>query len=244
MTFFYRRKPKPPSSTFFTPLLKLFKTEYSTTWSRSPSLTPVEDSGSPILLSGPKSRYGLGIGLHFIAIPQHPKIDADCVWKYARQEMRDALIREEVTEAEANMFTRRLIDLLHPPIEIIVEIEPEDQKILEDFRRLINYQLLLGQTYDGSLSSISKIYGELVETFTSIQAKQQPSNPDAAAELRGITLHNIPITIRQEDIEKKTILDIKGKLEEAIIFFTMFTKSRYLKRATSQKPLIIQQLYK
>lgn len=244
MIFFYRRKPKPPSSTFFTPLLKLFRTEYSTAWSRSPHPTPVEDSGSPILLSGPKSRYGLGIGLHFIAIPQHQNIDANCVWKYARQEMRDALIREGVTEAEANMFVGRLIDLLQPPIEIIVEIEPENQRVLEDFRHLLNYQLLLGQTYDGSRSSIGKIYGELVETFTSIKAKQQPSNPDAAAELHDIALYNIPIIIRQEDIEKNTILDIEGKLQEAIKFFSMFTKSRYLKRSIPQDPLIIQQLYK
>jgi hypothetical protein len=244
MTGFYRRKPKPPSSTFFTPLLKLFKTEHSTSWSRSSQSTPVKDIGSPILLSGPKSRYGLGIGLHFIAIPEHPRIDANCVWKFARQEMHNSLIQEEVSEAEAKMFTGRLIDLLQPPIEIIVEIEPENQKILEDFRRLINYQLLTGQDYDGTPSSISKIYGELKETFTRIQAKQQPSNPDAAKELESITLRNIPIIIRQEDIEKSTILDIKGKLEESIRFFTLLTKSRYLKRATPQEPLIIQQLYK
>jgi len=244
MTFFYRRKPKPPSSTFFTPLLKLFKTEYSTTWTKSPRPVPVEDSGSPILLSGPKSRYGLGIGLHFIAIPQHPRIDTNCVWKYARKEMYDALIQEGVTQAEAEMFTRRFIDLLQPPIEILVEIKPEDKKVIEDFRRLINYQLLLGQTYDGTSPSISRIYGELIETFTSIQAKGKPAKQDAAAELDDIILRNVTITIRQEDIEKKTILDIEGKLKEAIIFFKMFTNSRYLKRATPQEPLIIQQLYK
>ncbi len=244
MIFFYRRKPKPPSSTFFTPLLKLFQTEYSTTGSRSRHPTPVEDSGSPILLSGPKSQYGLGIGLHFIAIPQHPNIESNCVWKYARVEMRDALIREGVSETEAKMFVGRLIDLLHPPIEITVEIEPENQRVLEDFRQLINYHLLLGKNFDGSKTSIAKIYGELVEIFTSIKAKRPPSNPDAAAELHDITLHNIPIIIHQEDIEKNTILDIEGKLQEAIRFFSMFTKSRYLKRATPQDPLIIQQLYK
>ncbi|MFX1561848.1 MAG: hypothetical protein ACFFDP_00885 [Promethearchaeota archaeon] len=244
MTFFYRRKPKPPSSTFFTPLLKLFKTEYSTAWTRPSRPAPVEDSGSPILLSGPKSRYGLGIGLHFIAIPKHPRIDANCVWKYARKEMYDALIQEGVSQAEADMFTRRFIDLLQPPVEIVVEIEPEDKKAIEDFRRLINYQLLLGQNYDGTTPSISQIYGELIETFTSVQAKEKPGNPDAATELDGIILRNVSITIRQEDIEKKTILDIEGKLKEAIIFFKMFTESRYLKRATPQEPLIIQQLYK
>ena len=56
-------------------------------------------------------------------IPENPKINTNCVWKYARGEMRDALILEGVSKKEADMFTGRLIDPLNPPIEIIIEID-------------------------------------------------------------------------------------------------------------------------
>jgi hypothetical protein len=144
---FYRRKPKPPSSTIFTPLLKLFKTEYL---SKPPHGTRPADGVSseeqiPFLLSGPKSQYGLGIALHFIVVPDHPSIDPECVWEQARGQIRASLIREGLPQVEADVFALRLIDPLHPPVEVMVEYDPTDKVVLESFRRIITYQLLRGQ---------------------------------------------------------------------------------------------------
>jgi hypothetical protein len=243
---FYRRKPKPPSSTVFTPLLKLFKTENAPKAEHDtrPSRGFVSETQAPFLLSGPKSRFGLGIALHFIVIPDHPAIDSESVWKQARGEIRTALVRDGLPEAEADVFAWRLIDPLNPPVEVTVEYDPADRIALTDFRCVMTYQLLRGRAYDGTLDSLKRIYSELADSTVSLQAGQEPSSPEAAGMLRGITIRNVPITIRQEDIEKRTILDLQGKLREASTYFAMFTKSKYLKRLTPQDPSVIQTLYR
>jgi hypothetical protein len=243
---FYRRKPKPPSSTIFTPLLKLFRTEYLPK-SRSDHKR-ADDQGvaeqRPFLLSGPKSQYGLGIALHFIVIPDDPMIDSECVWEHARREIRSSLIREGLPESEAEVFALRLIDPLHPPAEVAVDYDPADRAALEDFRRLVTYQLLRGQSYDGKLNSLKSIYHELADTFVSLQANQTPSNQEAARMLQGITVKNVPITIRQVEVEKKTILDLRGKLLEMTRYFAMFTQAKYVNRVTPQDLAVVEGLYR
>jgi hypothetical protein len=246
---FYRRKPKPPSSTIFTPLLKLFKTQYLSKPSKPRSDTkpadgPRVEEQIPFLLSGPKSRYGLGIALHFIVIPEHPTIDPECVWEQARGQIRNSLIRGGLPESEADVFALRLIDPLHPPVGVTVDYDPADQVVLKDFRRLVTYQLLRGQAYDGSLASLRSIYHELADTFVSLQANQTPSNREAADVLGGIAIKNVQITIRQVDVEKKTILDLRDKLVEISRYFVMFTQAKYLKRVTPQDRAVVQTLYR
>lgn len=243
---FYRRKPKPPSSTIFTPLLKLFKTEYAPKTGQRLTAAQGAPSGrqAPFLLSGPKSRFGLGIALHFIVIPDHPAIDAERLWSQAREEMRAALISDGVPDLEADVFALRLIDPLNPPVEVKVEYDHADQVFLQGFQRVITYQLLRGQAYDGTVASLKSIYRELAETFVSLRTERKPSSQEAADMLRGIIVRNVPITIRQEDVEKKSILDLRGKLSEVATFFTMFTESKYLKRTTPQDLAVIQRLYR
>lgn len=242
---FYRRKPKPPSSTIFAPLLKLYKSEElpRTPGGTKAARTVGPGTQIPFLLSGPKSRFGLGIALHFIVIPNHPAINSERVWEQARGEIRNSLAREGLPEVEAEVYALRLIDPLNPPVEVTVEYDPADQVVLESFRRVITYQLLQGQAYDGTLASLKRIYRELADTFISVQARQKPSNQEAAEMLRGIAIKNVPTTIRQEDLAKRTILDLQDKLLEIARYFTMFTESKYLKRATPQDAAIIQTLY-
>jgi len=245
MPFFYRRKPKPPSSTIFVPLLKLFKTTHHRDMreeSQHNNHIPV-DIGSPFFLSGPKSKFGLGISLHFILIPQAKHIQTKTVWRYAREEMRNALILEGLEETEAEMYALRLIDPLIPPPEIRVEFPNDDESILENFQQLITYQLLQGQKYTAAQASIKTIYSDLADTFISLANKQSPRNDEAAELFNEITFRNIEATIYQEDIEKKTIIDLIGKLKELAKFFEMFSQDKYLKRSTPQEPKIIQRLY-
>jgi len=243
---FYRRKPKPPSSTIFTPLLKLYKTQSAAKAHHDPNegQDSAPEKQVPFLLSGPKSRFGLGIALHFIVIPDHPAIDSERVWDQARDEIRSALIRDGLPDVEADVFAWRLIDPLNPPVEVKVEYEPADHVFLENFRRVITYQLLRGQAYDGTVASLKSIYRELADTFVSLKTERKPSYHEAIDMLGGITLKNVPITIRQEDVEKKTILDLQGKLREAATYFAMFTEAKYLKRAAPQDPAVIQALYR
>ncbi len=247
MLLFYRRKPKLPTSTMYIPVLKLFQTshkEHKSSPSDSSSTYHSTEDRTPILLSGPKSRYGLGIGLHFIVMPEHEAINTKLVWKIARQEMKNALMREELEEAEAEVFGWRLVDPLNPPVEVTVEYDSDNKPALTDFQRLVTYQLLRGQGYDGTLSSLKSIYTELAETFATVLAgKAVKSPPDAATILEGIKLQNIPIILRQEDIEKHGVLDVEGKTREITRFFIMFTQHKYLKRVTPLEPQHIQKLY-
>jgi hypothetical protein len=246
MSFFYRRKPKPPSSTLFVPLLKLFKT----TIPRKPPETadpivdtlPV-DTGSPFLLSGPKSQYGLGISLHFIIIPDSEHINTELVWYYARKEMRNALLFEGIKAAEAEMYGLRLIDPISLPPEIIVEYPDDQQDVLKDLQQAVTYQLLEGTRYTGTLESIKQIYFDLADTFISLATKKTPQSPDAATFFEDMIFENIEVVIKQVDIEKRTVVDVLGKLREFAEFFEMFSKSRYLNQATPQDPKIIQQLF-
>ena len=245
MPFFYRRKPKPPSSTIFVPVLKLFKTTHHRDLRDDPSPDdnlPL-DTGSPFLLSGPKSQYGLGISLHFILIPQAKQIRSKTIWGFAREEMRNALVLEGLDETEAEMYALRLIDPLGPPAEIRVEFPEEDRRILENFQHLITYHLLQGQQYTETHESIKQIYGDLADTFISIANNQAPRNQEAASLFDSIEFRNIEAAIYQEDIEKKTIIDLMGKLKEIAKFFEMFIQERYLKRSIPQSFKIIQQLY-
>jgi len=243
---FYRRKPKPPSSTIFTPLLKLYKTQHAAKTDHGPNVGrgSSPEKQVPFLLSGPKSRFGLGIALHFIVIPDHPAIDSERLWDQARDEIRTALTLDGLPDVEADVFAWRLIDPLNPPVEVKVEYEPADHVFLENFRRVITYQLLRGQAYDGTVASLKSIYRELADTFVSLKTERKPSYHEAIDMLGGITLKNVPITIRQEDVEKKTILDLQGKLREAATYFAMFTEAKYLKRAAPQDPAVIQALYR
>lgn len=247
MPFFYRRKPKPPSSTIFVPLLKLFLTTHRKE-PREDSTPPAQkialDTGSPILLSGPKSRFGLGISLHLIIIPEKQRINTDLVWHNARQEMRNALILEGLTEAEADLYALRLIDPIKVPIEIEIDYTKDDLAVLMDFQRLVTYQLLQGQHYDGTINSLSEIYGDLADTFVSLSTKKEPRNPDAAAQFQDAPFRNIDLTLHQEDIEKKTILDIEGKLYEIAKFFELFSQPRYLKLTTPQDTKYVRRLYR
>ncbi len=245
MPFFYRRKPKPPTSTIFVPLLKLFKTTHHRDLREDP---PTEDdipldTGSPFLLSGPKSQYGLGISLHFILIPQAKHIRTKTIWRFAREEMRNALLLEGLEENEAEMYALRLIDPLNPPAEIRVEFPDDDQSILQHFQHLITHQLLQGQQYTETHESINQIYADLADTFISLANNQPPRNEAAADIFEEVTFRNIEAAIYQEDIEKKTIIDIMGKLKELAKFFEMFIQDKYLKRSTPQNPKIIQRLY-
>jgi hypothetical protein len=248
MPFFYRRKPKPPSSTIFVPLLKLFKTTHQKNRREDTEVTkeiPL-DIGSPFLLSGPKSQYGLGISLHFILIPQPKQINQKIVWKFAREEMRNALILEGLDPTEAEMYTLRLIDPLVPPPEIRVELSEEDKLILENFQYLITYQLLQGQKYSATLESIRTIYKDLADTFISLANNQTPANKEAGELFDGFTFRNIEVAIYQgimPPIEKKTIIDLIGKLKEIAKFFEIFAQDRYLKRSTPQTLKIIHRLY-
>ncbi len=246
MLLFYRRKPKLPTSTMYIPVLKLYQTTH-TVYRNPDSTTPSRistDDQVPILLSGPKSRYGLGIGLHFIVMPDHKMINVGHIWKLARSEMKTALMQEGLEEPEAEVFGWRLIDPLDPPVEVTVEYDSDNKPALTDFQRLVTYQLLRGQDYDGTLSSIKSIYTELAETFaTCLAGKTVRSPPDAAALLEGIKLQNIPIILRQLDIEKHGVLDIEGKTRELTRFLTMFTENKYLKRVTPHKPKHIQTLF-
>ena len=246
MPFFYRRKRKPPSSTLFVPLLKLFKT----TVPRKPSeradpavaAFPV-DSGSPFILSGPKSQYGLGISLHFIIIPDSKSINTELVWHYARKEMRTALMYEGIAEAEADMYALRLIDPITLPVEIVVEYPEEKQYILENIQRGITFQLLQGKQYLGTLESIQKIYSSLADTFISLATRKTPKSAEAAAYFKDATFENLEVIIKQADIEKRTIVDVVGKLREMAKFFGMFSQKKYLNRSTPQDLKVIQQLF-
>ncbi|MDO8056341.1 MAG: hypothetical protein Q6361_05720 [Candidatus Hermodarchaeota archaeon] len=245
MPFFYRRKPKPPKSTVFIPLLKLFKTTHRKE-PKDPDLIVTDiplDSGSPILLSGPKSKYGLGISLHFIIIPEAEKIDKKLVWRFARQEMRNALILEGIEAKEADLFAHRLIDPINLPPEISMEYSPEDYPVLEALQRLTTYQLLQGKRYTGSIESLSEIYTDLADTFISLAVNQVPSSSDAKELFRDVTFRNIEVTISQIDIQKQSIVDVEGKLKEIATFFDLFSKKRYLSRVTPQNPQVIQRLY-
>ncbi len=245
MPFFYRRKPKPPSSTIFVPLLKLFKTTHHRDLREETEISQTIplDTGSPFLLSGPKSQYGLGISLHFILIPQAQQINYKIIWRFAREEMRNALILEGLDQSEAEMYALRLIDPLVPPPEIRVEFPQDDRFILENFQLLITYQLLRGKQYSATLESIRTIYKDLADTFISLTNNQPPANEEAAALFEDVTFRNIEAAIYQEDIEKKTIIDLIGKLKEITKFFELFAQDRYLKRSTPQAPKIIQCLY-
>ena len=246
MLLFYRRKPKLPTSTMYIPVLKLFQA--TKTGHRNPtgSVSPktLVDDKVPILLSGPKSRYGLGIGLHFIIMPEHKAINVKQVWKLSRNEMKIALMQEGLEEKEAEVFGWRLIDPLDPPVEVLVEYDSENEPALRDFQRLITYQLLRGQDYNGTLTSVKSIYRELAETFATCLAGKPVKSPPVAADLlKGVKLQNIPIILRQEDIEKHGVLDIQEKTRELTRFLTMFTENKYLKRVTPLKPEKIQRLY-
>jgi len=245
MPFFYRRKPKPPKSTVFIPLLKLFKTTHRKE-PKEPDLIVTEiplDSGSPILLSGPKSKYGLGISLHFIMIPEAKSIDTKLVWRFARQEMRTALILEGVEAQEADLFANRLIDPIHLPPEISIEYSPEDYPVIEALQQLTTYQLLQGKRYNGSLDSLVEIYTDLADTFISLAVNQEPSSAEARELFRETSFRNIEVTISQVDIQKQAVLDVEGKLKEVATFFDMFGQNRYLSRVTPQDPKVIQHLY-
>lgn len=247
MPFFYRRKPKPPTSTIFVPLIKLFKTTYRKqppSDDEKPIIILETDTGSPILLSGPKSRYGLGISLHFIILPEDKSINTEVLWKFARREMREALIIEGLTKGEADMYALRLIDPITPPPEVVIEYAEEDFPILEDLRRVVTYQLLQGSKYDGTHEAMVQIYSDLAEIFQNLSAKRAPSSPEAAEALDGIMIRNIEVTIRQEDIEKKSIMDIEGKFQEIAKFFDMFSQKKYTKRMMPQDLQYIQRLYR
>jgi hypothetical protein len=246
MPFFYRRKRKPPSSTLFVPLLKLFKT----TTPRKPSekadsavTTFPIDSGSPFLLSGPKSQYGLGISLHFIVIPDSKSINTDLVWHYARREMRSALMYEGIAESEADMYALRLIDPISLPVEIVVEYPDEKQQVLKDLQRAITFQLLQGKQFSGTLESIHDIYSSLADTFLSLATKNTPKSPKAAAYFENAAFENVEVIIKQVDIEKRTILDVIGKLREMAKFFDMFSQKKYLSKSSPQDLKVIQQLF-
>jgi hypothetical protein len=246
MLFFYRRKPKPPPSTLFVPVLKLFKTTHRKKMSGIEQTIASEiplDSGSPILLSGPKSKYGLGISLHFIIIPSAKKINTDLIWQYARQEMRSALLLEGLAENEAAMYAFRLIDPITTPPEVKAEYTDEDCTILENLQRLVTYQLLKGQSYTGTLESLSSIYGDLADTVYSMSANRIPESKEAADLFQDLEFRNIEATLMQEDIEKKVILDIQGKLKELTEFFALFSQHKYLKRVTPQETRFIEALY-
>ncbi len=246
MQFFYRRKRKPPSSTMFVPLLKLFKT----TAPRKPSeradsavaAFPI-DSGSPFFLNGPKSQYGLGISLHFIIIPESKSFNTDIVWHYARKEMRNALMYEGIAESEADMYALRLIDPITLPVEIVVDYPDENQHVLKDLQRAITFQLLQGKQFSGSIDSIHNIYSNLADTFLSLATKTTPKSPEAASFFEDAVFENVEVIIKQVDIEKRTILDVIGKLREMAKFFDMFSKKKYLSRSTPQDLKIIQQLF-
>ncbi len=246
MLLFYRRKPKLPTSTVYIPILKLFQTT-NTGYKNPDGSTPtriITDDSVPILLSGPKSRYGLGIGLHFIIMPEHETINVGQVWKFARNEMKNALMREGLEENEAEVFGWRLIDPLDPPVEVTVEYDSDHKPVIRDFQRLITYQLLRGQDFNGTLPSLKKIYRELAETFATVLAgKPVKSPPEAAELLKGVNLQNIPIILRQEDIEKHGVLDVEGKTRELTRFLIMFTEDKYLKRVNPQKPEYIHKLF-
>jgi hypothetical protein len=246
MPFFYRRKRKPPSSTLFVPLLKLFKTTTPRKPSESADSTvtafPI-DSGSPFLLSGPKSQYGLGISLHLIIIPESRSINTDLVWHYARKEMRSALMYEGITESEADMYALRLIDPITLPVEIVVEYPDENQHILKELRRAITFQLLQGKHFSGTLESIHDIYSSLADTFLSLATKNQPKSPEAAAYFGDTSFENVEVIIKQVDIEKRTIVDVIGKLREMAKFFDMFSQKKYLSKSTPQDLKVIRQLF-
>jgi hypothetical protein len=230
----------------FVPLLKLFKT----TVPRKPSeradpavATFPIDSGSPFLLSGPKSQYGLGISLHFIIIPDSKSINTELVWHYARKEMRNALMYEGIAESEADMYALRLIDPITLPVEIVVEYPEEKQHVLEDLQRGITFQLLQGKQFSGSLESIHDIYSSLADTFISLATKKTPKSPEAATYFKDASFENVEVIIKQADIEKRTILDVIGKLREISKFFDMFSQKKYLSRSTPQDLKVIQQLF-
>lgn len=245
MPFFYRRKPKPPSSTIFVPLLKLFKTTHQRDRREKAEISETIplDTGSPFMLSGPKSQYGLGISLHFILIPQAKQINQKIIWRFAREEMQNALILDGLDRSEAKMYALRLIDPLFPPPEIRVEFQDDGKVILENFQSLITYQLLQGKQYSATLDSIRTIYLDLADTFISLANNQVPRNNEAATIFAETTFHNIEAAIYQEDIEKKTVIDLMGKLKEIAKFFEMFAQDRYLQRSSPQTPKIIERLY-
>ncbi len=246
MLFFYRRKPKLPTSTMYIPILKLFQTTHTRHKNPDDSVPPriITDDRVPILLSGPKSRYGLGIGLHFIVMPEHQEINVGHIWKLVRNEMKTALMLEGLEEQEAEVFGWRLIDPLNPPVEVTVEYDSDIEPALLDFQRLITYQLLRGKDYNGEQSSLESIYKELAETFATVLAgKPVTSPPEAATLLEGIKLQNIPIILRQEDIEKHGVLDVESKTREITRFLTMFTERKYLKRVIPNEAQDVQKLY-
>jgi hypothetical protein len=230
----------------YVPVLKLFQTTHTGHRNPDGSAPPrtITDDRVPIILSGPKSRYGLGIGLHFIIMPEHETINVEHIWKLVRSEMRTALMREGLEQQEAEVFGWRLINPLNPPVEVTVEYESENEPALLDFRRLVTYQLLRGQDYDGELSSLKSIYKELAETFTTVLAgKPVKSPPEAARLLEGVKLQNLPIILRQEDIEKHGVLDIESKTREITRFLIMFTEKKYLKRVIPHEVKNVQKLY-
>ncbi|MFX1318845.1 MAG: hypothetical protein ACFE9D_11870 [Promethearchaeota archaeon] len=246
MSFFYRRKRKPPSSTLFIPLLKLFQTTVprKIRESENPEIASLPiDTGSPFLLSGPKSQYGLGISLHFIIIPDGQHINADLVWHYARREMRNALLASGISEVEADMYALRLIDPILLPPEITVEYPEGKRYVMEDLQRAVTYQLLQGKQYTGTLESIKEIYSGLAIIFSNLAAGRPPKSADAQEHLIDASFENIEVVIKQEEIEKRTILDISGKLREMAEFFEMFSQQKYLKRTTPQDPKVVHQLF-
>jgi hypothetical protein len=198
---------------------------------------------SPLLLSGPKSKHSLGIALQFIVIPSPNPINTKLVWKYSRLEIQDALLQEGVPVVEADIFTYRLIDPLNPPLGIQVEISRDDQRVLEGLQGLVTYQLLKGQQYTGTRDSLCSIYTTLAKTVTSLLAEQPVQDQQAAQYLKNFEVHNIAVTLRQEDIIKDTPLDIEGKLRELAEFYTFFTEMKYLSRTSPQDPNIIQELF-
>jgi hypothetical protein len=148
-----------------------------------------------------------------------------------------------IAEIEADMYALRLIDPISLPPEIIVEYPDEKRFVLEHLQRAITYQLLEGKRYTGTLESVKKIYSNLADTFMRLAAKKPPSSLEAQIFFENTSFENIEVIIKQEDIEKQTILDIKGKLREMAEFFVMFSKQKYLKQTTPQQLKVIQQLF-
>jgi len=237
MSPFLKHKKREPTSAVYVPLLKLYQA------------TRLKPDKSPILLSGPKSRRSLGLGLNTIIIPQHPLINIKQVWKHARLEILKSLIREGLPKEEAEVFCWRMIDPLNPPIEVEVQIAQKDLAVLEGFQRLVTYQLLQGMDYDGTMESLTRIYSELALFFQTIARGETPHidgeapGAELIEELGEIRVQNITLTIRQDDIAKTSLLNLTGKIREIARFYTLFTQPKYLSKTTPQQPQCVKRIY-
>ena len=150
---------------------------------------------------------------------------------------------EGISESEADMYALRLIDPITLPVEIVVEYPEEKQQVLKELQRAITFQLLQGKQFSGSIESIHDIYSGLADTFLSLATKKTPKSPEAADYFKDASFENVEVIIKQVDIEKRTILDVIGKLREMAKFFDMFSQKKYLSRSTPQDLKVIQQLY-